>query len=315
MVKSALTFRKLEMVEAIAKLGSVSAAAEAMGISQPALTQGIQSIEAELGITLFSRGPRGLQPTSFARPFLNHIDTIRVELTETRLELEQPKADNNSHTLRVTAGIRSCKIWVNQALKQMKQSDPALEVTLDHDLLPLYSRLMADEIDIGVSMTDLVPESSNQIVIEPLGQWRVLFICRADHPLANQKDLTLDQLRAYPLAGHFNYPVILRLFNEGNGEFGRLDISDGWPTLSAPIESLEFLTTMLQTNDCLGIMPRSGVARELEEGSLTALHITGNTEFYVKLVLVYLQSKAFQPEIVNFIKTVKQIETARISED
>jgi hypothetical protein len=69
MVKSALTFRKLEMVEAIAKLGSVSAAAEAMGVSQPALSQGIQSIEAELGVTLFSRGPRGLQPTSFAQPF------------------------------------------------------------------------------------------------------------------------------------------------------------------------------------------------------------------------------------------------------
>jgi len=315
MVKSTLTFRKLEMVEAIAKLGSVSAAAEAMGVSQPAITQGIQSIEDELGVTLFSRGPRGLQPTSFAQPFLKHIDTIRVEMAETQRELEQPKDKTHTLQLRVTAGIRSCKIWVDQAVKQMRQSDPALEVTIDHDLFPLYTRLMADEVDIGVSMTDLVPEGSKQIIIEPLGQWRVLFICRADHPLANQKNLTLDQLRAFPLAGHFNFPVILRLFNESNGEFGRLDISEGWPMLSAPIESLEFLSTLLRNNDCLAIMPRSSVARELEEGSLTALHIAGDTEFYVKLVLVYLREKASQPEIVNFIKTVKEIEAARVSED
>jgi len=315
MVKSALTFRKLEMVEAIAKLGSVSAAAEAMGVSQPALTQGIQSIEAELGDTLFSRGPRGLQPTSFAQPFLKHIDTIRVEMAETQRELEQSEEQPRGDHLRVTAGIRSCKIWVDKAVKQMRQSDPDLKVTIDHDLLPLYTRLMADEVDIGVSMTNLVPEGSKQIIIEPLGQWRVLFICRADHPLANQKNLTLDQLRAFPLAGHFNFPVILRLFNESNGEFGRLDISEGWPTLSAPIESLEFLSTLLRNNDCLAIMPRSSVARELEEGSLTALHIAGDTEFYAKLVLVYLREKASQPEIVNFIKTVKEIEAARVSED
>jgi len=303
------------MVEAIAKLGSVSAAAEAMGFSQPALTQGIQSIEAELGVTLFSRGPRGLQPTSFAQPFLKHIDTIRVEMAETQRELEQPKDKTHTLQLRVTAGIRSCKIWVDQAVKQMRQSDPALEVTIDHDLFPLYTRLMADEVDIGVSMTDLVPEGSKQIIIEPLGQWRVLFICRADHPLANQKNLTLDQLRAFPLAGHFNFPVILRLFNESNGEFGRLDISEGWPMISAPIESFEFLSTMLINNDCLAMMPGSTVARDLEEGSLTALHIAGNTKFYVKLVLVYLREKASQPEIVNFIKTVKEIEAARVSED
>jgi hypothetical protein len=236
-------------------------------------------------------------------------------MAETQRELEQSEAQPRGDHLRVTAGIRSCKIWVDKAVKQMRQSDPALEVTIDHDLLPLYTRLMADEVDIGVSMTDLVPEISSQIIIEPLGQWRVRFICRSDHPLASQKNLTIDHLRAYPLAGHYNYPVIVRLFNESNGEFGRLDISEGWPMISAPIESFEFLSTMLLNNDCLAMMPGSTVARDLEEGSLTALHIAGNTKFYVKLVLVYLRKKASHPEIINFIKSVKQVEAARISED
>jgi DNA-binding transcriptional LysR family regulator len=117
------------------------------------------------------------------------------------------------------------------------------------------------------------------------------------------------------LAGHYNYPVVLRLFNESNGDFGQLDISDGWPTLSSPIESLDFLTTMLRNNDCMAILPHSSVARELDEGSLTALHIAGDTKFYVKLVLVYLREKASRPEIMHFIETLKSIEAARTGED
>ena len=52
-MKFNLTFRKIEMVEAVAKLGSVSAAARALGVSQPALTQGIKAIETELAVKLF----------------------------------------------------------------------------------------------------------------------------------------------------------------------------------------------------------------------------------------------------------------------
>ena len=47
MAKSRLTFRNIEMVEAIAKLGSMSAAARELGLSQPALTQALKAIETE----------------------------------------------------------------------------------------------------------------------------------------------------------------------------------------------------------------------------------------------------------------------------
>jgi DNA-binding transcriptional LysR family regulator len=315
MAKSGLTFRKMEMVEAVAKLGSVSAAAEALGISQPALTQGLQSVEAELGITLFNRGPGGLQPTGFARPFLNHIDTIRIGLTETKLELAQTKAAPSPRHLRVSAGIRSCKIWVDAATDALRHSNPDLHLNVDNDILQLYSRLIGDEVDIGVTMTDLIPEASKRIIIEPLGQWRVIFICRPTHPLARQNDLTFDQLRAFPLAGHFNYPVISRLFNEENGEFGRLDMSTGWPTLSSPTETLDFLISVVTSQDCLAIVPRSTVERELAEGSLVALEIARNTRFVINLVLVYLREKASLPALQQFVDSIKQIERQRLSED
>ena len=305
----------MEMVEAVAKLGSVSAAANALGLSQPALTQGLQSIEAELGVKLFSRGQRGLEPTVFIRPILSHIDTLRVSLVETVRELqgkEQPAHDN---LLRVSAGIRSCKLWVNPALAALRRSDPEIEVIVDSELLRFYDRLINGEVDLGVTLVDLVPESSRRIIIEPLGQWRVLFVCRPDHPLADQTNLTLSQLRAFPLAGHYNYPVVLRLFNEENGDFGRLDIPEGWPTVDASSDSLESLVDAVSGQDCLAIVPGSAVARELEEGSLKALHIAGNTQFFIKLVLVYARDKTPSKALARFIEAMKAIEAARASDD
>ncbi len=315
MAKSGLTFRKMEMVEAIAKLGSVSAAANALGVSQPALTQGIRSLEGELGITLFSRGPRGLEPTSFVQPFLAHIDTIRIGLAETALELGQKKNPAPQRFLRISAGIRSCKVWVDEAIEALRQTNPDLKLTVDHELLHLYSRLIEDEVDIGITMTDLIPEASRRIVIEPLGQWRLVFICRPSHALVNQKNLTLDQLRAFPLAGHFNYPVILRLFNGNNGDFGSLDLSKSWPTLSAPIETLDFIKAVVASQDCLAIVPRSTVEQELKEGSLVALDIGGSMQFFVKLILVYLREKANVPSVTQFVHAIKQVEARRAGLD
>ena len=106
-----------------------------------------------------------------------------------------------------------------------------------------------------------------------------------------------------------------RLFNEENGEFGRLDMSTGWPTLSSPTETLDFLISVVTSQDCLAIVPRSTVERELAEGSLVALEIARNTRFVINLFLVYLREKASLPALQQFVDSIKQIERQRLSED
>ena len=61
-----LNLRHLRSVAAIARLGSLSAAASQVNISQPAVTQGLSKLEAQLGIALFHRLPEGMQPTEAA---------------------------------------------------------------------------------------------------------------------------------------------------------------------------------------------------------------------------------------------------------
>ncbi|RYY37700.1 MAG: LysR family transcriptional regulator, partial [Sphingomonadales bacterium] len=59
-----LNLRHLRAIHEIAARGSMSAAAEAVSLSQPALTQGIAKLERQLGVTLFERRADGMTPTA-----------------------------------------------------------------------------------------------------------------------------------------------------------------------------------------------------------------------------------------------------------
>ena len=59
-----LNLRHLRALSAAVEQGTLSAAAARVGLSQPALTQGLSKLEAQLGTRLFERHPGGLTPTS-----------------------------------------------------------------------------------------------------------------------------------------------------------------------------------------------------------------------------------------------------------
>lgn len=91
MMMENLNLRHLRAVLAILRLGSVSAAAEAVSISQPAITQGLCKLETQLGIALFSRMPEGMQPTEAAALLapriacaLDHVGNPRVTMAQMR---------------------------------------------------------------------------------------------------------------------------------------------------------------------------------------------------------------------------------------
>ena len=63
---------------AVAKLGSLSAAARSLGLTQPTVGRHIESLEAALDVDLFLRSPRGLSPTDIGRTLLPKADAIAL---------------------------------------------------------------------------------------------------------------------------------------------------------------------------------------------------------------------------------------------
>lgn len=77
-----LTFKQLRYFEALARHGHFRRAAEACGISQPALSMQIKELEAEVGIGLFERGSRQVHLTGFGEEFALRVRTILRSIDE-----------------------------------------------------------------------------------------------------------------------------------------------------------------------------------------------------------------------------------------
>lgn len=88
---------------AVAREGNVTAAAEKMGLSQPALTRNIRRLEEECGITLFDRHTRGVTLTVYGQTLLRYAQMIDTECRFASSELEAMRSGHRGH-LRIGGG-------------------------------------------------------------------------------------------------------------------------------------------------------------------------------------------------------------------
>lgn len=87
MLAKGLSLRGLEVFEALAETGSVAAAAERLGLSQPAVSQQIAKLEAALGVALIDHARRPMQPTPAGEAFLRRARAALAELRSAQSEL------------------------------------------------------------------------------------------------------------------------------------------------------------------------------------------------------------------------------------
>lgn len=83
------SIESLRYTQAVAQTGSFSAAAQAYGVTQPALSNGIAKLERQLGEKLFDRSPRGATPTAFGAHMLTYIERALSALDSVTAEAER----------------------------------------------------------------------------------------------------------------------------------------------------------------------------------------------------------------------------------
>lgn len=87
-----LNLRHLRAVSAVTRLGSISSAAQAVSISQPAITQAVAQLERLLGLQLFERRPNGMEPTTAAQQLSARIDAALAYVGSNRVTMAQLRA-------------------------------------------------------------------------------------------------------------------------------------------------------------------------------------------------------------------------------
>jgi DNA-binding transcriptional LysR family regulator len=181
----------------VARLGSVSRAAEALYLSQPAVTLQLQALEREVGEPLFERIGRrmtlsraGSALYELARPLVEGIDGLDAEF-RTRMK------GLAGGELHVAAGSSTILYLLPPLVQAFRASHPQVQLVLHNvtgkDGLGL---LRSDAVDLAVgSMLD-VP---SDLASAPVYSFEPMLIMARGHPLAAKASLRLEDLSPYGL--------------------------------------------------------------------------------------------------------------------
>jgi len=188
----------LRMVQAVAEHGTLTAAAAALGVSQPAVSQHLRRLERRLGTALLDRSGRGVRLTEAGRVVARHGATVTAALHAAACEVDA-LTGLRSGVVRLVAFPSACASLVPRALADLRARRPGLTVTLVEAEPPeSVALLTSGEADVVLTFTYDTPGeadgSPDGLVRRHLLDDPTLVALPADHPAAATDALDLADL-------------------------------------------------------------------------------------------------------------------------
>lgn len=191
-----MTTEEMRYLVTIAHHRNVGRAADALGLTQPALTRAVARLEAVAGQRLFERHPRGVEPTAAGQVFINRAQQMLVVYEDALRELELMKAGDLGQ-LRVGCSPSVDKDLLAAAARRLVLERPAAQLLLVERLThELLRRLEEGHLDlvIGPLQGTLPP----RVATSPLHISRLHVVSCQGHPLQRRGPLALAQVQAEP---------------------------------------------------------------------------------------------------------------------
>ncbi|MGW0768015.1 LysR family transcriptional regulator [Streptomyces sp. NPDC002676] len=244
----------LELLLAVARLGSLGAAAREVGITQPAASSRIRSMERQLGVALVDRSPRGSRLTDAGALVTDWARRV-VEAAEAFDAGAQALRDRRDSRLRVAASMTIAEYLLPGWLLALRAERPDTAVSLlAGNSAKVAELLLQDEADLGFVEGLTVPTGLDSVVI---AHDRLIVVTAPGHPWARRRrPVTAQELAATPL--------ILR--ERGSGTRQVLDAALGG--LARPLIELSS-TTAVKASAVSGAGP--SVLSELAVGEELAM--------------------------------------------
>jgi LysR family transcriptional regulator for metE and metH len=254
------------VVQAVRIHGTVSAAAQALGLTQPALSHQIAEAERRLGIKLFTRVGRRLRLTSAGELLSTSADTILMEAGIAESTLMGKLGVVPGEVIRIGTFAYNSYRWLPSFLKQLQQQWPNLyfEFITDTTKVPIRSVLDGD-VDIAISAGNL---TSSRTKVYSLFNDELLAICAPDYPTIN---------RSYMLAADFlDDPFITysTIYETGFEEEFLWRPAGRRPLNYLRAGNTEAVIEMVKAGFGRSILSRWAVQPYLDKGQLVALSVT-----------------------------------------
>ncbi len=264
-----MDLRHLLTLRTVVDKGSFSHAAEELGVSQPAVSFQIRSLEERLGHRLLDRSGRRVTLTDAGRV----VDQYARRILALEDDLEREIAELSDHMagpLVMGSSTGPGELLLPRLLGGFKQANPEVEVSLVvQDTQTVCDRVLEDDLELGVVGA---ARPHRGLVFEPFVRDELVLICRPDHPLATRRRISLEQLAEQPMIlqqrGSGVRAVLESAFRAAGVRMREIDV-----TLELGLQQ----SVRAAVLDGLGItvISRLAVERDVAEGRLAAIEVEG----------------------------------------
>lgn len=281
-----ITLHKLKIFILICEQGSLNRAAQALYLSQSAVSQHIQDLEATLGVQLLQRSPRGTQPTPAGEVLLGYARQMIQLLADAERDIMQIDHAASLHLSLVgTPGINVYILpgWLRDFQATFEHINVSMQTGLTKDVV---NGVMDTRYDLGFvegEIDDLMREGLGQL---PLYDVEYDVVVGTSHPWAKQSQINRDQLTSHAF---INRQPTSRTRRWLQGVLSNEDIKLKTTT---ELDSPGTIKYALLNGGGLSILPRYAIEREVERGELHRLNVEGLT-LTRSVQLVWNQTKPF----------------------
>ena len=287
-----VTVKQLRHLTAIVEQGNMHKAAEALHLTQPALTRSLNTLESLLDVRLFDRHSGGMQATPFCLEIIEQCQQVLLDVDDIQ-RAARIYQNVEAGELRIGVGRGLREMVLRHSIPEFVSQHPNIRIDVTEDAPEeLTRKLMNRDIELiaaGLGSYRQVNEFRHEFITNvPLS-----VIARKGHPLQSKREISVKQLTQYPIIAPTLVGTMHPMYKTLNTETGitelHLTCSD-YPTLQ---------DILVRSDSCL-ISSAFNCEPELQEGVLVKLDVT-HPSLQTELGITEVEKRSRSPAAQKFI--------------
>jgi DNA-binding transcriptional LysR family regulator len=288
-----MDFEQLRTFQQVCRLSSFSRAAEKLGVTQPAISAQIRSLEKEVGARLFDRDGGRVTFTAAGRlfePFAEHCLQCQSHIVMAVNELYRSARGEVSVSASEATSLYVLPPVFGIYKKQYTRVNLNI-VRSEHSrsLEAVFNR------DVDFAIVSL-PLKDSRLVVQPIHRDDIVLVVPPTHPLAMREAVKLDEMVQYPM-------LLLkhgRQRTQLNNFFHHHEVQ---PRIAMELDSSELLKRMIGAELGMGFLPHTNVLDDEHSGLLKVVKVEG-MRLHRELALIFRKDKTLTRAAQAFVEVV-----------
>lgn len=282
---------------AVLNYRSFHRAAEALRVSQPAVSGRIRALEDSLGVKLFARDKSAPALSEAGKAFRPHAEELVRVAAQARQAVHELQPLSGGGALRVGAALSICTYLLPEVMQSYRKEHPQVMVTLrSGNSQKVLSMVLDGETDIGIVRS----VNHQEIEKHMLRDDPLILVGHPAHPNCRKRKTTLGEVRSWPLIfydrGSSDWTISQGLFRR-----------EGWiPNTVLEVETIESAKRMVERKLGFAFLPLIALREDLRNRKLRSIEISDAERLHRSLEVIHLRNRPVSTNAREFMKVLER---------